>query len=82
MFASLLNSENSTRAESTRTAESIAIGLLHAFSDLRRVTASEFNWLISEEDVPQKVCDTPWKYMFASLVNFLWVKLWIIFLWM
>nr|CAB3262665.1 uncharacterized protein LOC100181521 [Phallusia mammillata] len=47
------------RMDSFRTAESIAIGLLKTFSGQRRVTASEVKWLISEEDVPQKLLPMP-----------------------
>ena len=48
-------SDGSSRTDSLRTAESIAIGLLQSFSDQTHVTSNDFNWLISEEDVPQKV---------------------------
>ncbi|XP_076800874.1 run domain Beclin-1-interacting and cysteine-rich domain-containing protein-like isoform X3 [Clavelina lepadiformis] len=46
-------------AESFRTAESIAIGLLQTFSDQRHVTEREVDWLISEDDVPQKLLPLP-----------------------
>lgn len=54
-----LNSNSTTDfdrlSNSSTSAESVAISLLRGFNENKLPAASEFEWLISEGEVPQKV---------------------------
>uniref|UniRef100_A0A8C4R774 Rubicon autophagy regulator n=1 Tax=Eptatretus burgeri TaxID=7764 RepID=A0A8C4R774_EPTBU len=49
------NSEHSQ----TNSAEAVALGLLRQFAGLSLPSASQLSWLVSEEDVPQKLLPIP-----------------------
>uniref|UniRef100_UPI00358F69F9 run domain Beclin-1-interacting and cysteine-rich domain-containing protein-like isoform X2 n=1 Tax=Myxine glutinosa TaxID=7769 RepID=UPI00358F69F9 len=56
-----LDSRDGTNSEHSQTnsAEAVALGLLRQFAGLSLPSASQLSWLVSEEDVPQKLLPIP-----------------------
>lgn len=47
----------------SNSAESVAMGLLRQFEGLQLPAASELEWLVPEQDAPQKVNTHTWVYV-------------------
>ena len=47
--------DSSSYKQDSTSAENVALSLLLHFNDKRMPKADEINWLVSEQDVPQKV---------------------------
>lgn len=67
-------SEQSSFKSDITSAENVAINLLKRFNEQRLPKASELEWLVSEQDVPQKVSSlSHWNNTLTEKTDFSWI---------